>query len=292
MNGIILVNKEKDYTSRDIVNILGKIFNTKKIGHTGTLDPLATGVLVICIGNATTISEVLTAHEKEYKATILLGMETDTLDITGNVIHEKESIIDESLIDKVLSSFIGTYNQEVPKYSAVKVDGKKLYEYAHNNEEVILPKKEVTIKNIERISNIKYENGKTIFDIKCIVSKGTYIRSLIRDIGKKLNTYGCMASLCRTRQGNFKIEDSYKIDEIKNNKYQVIGLNTALDNFYKVKIDNYLEKKILNGQILDNRYETDTILFINSKDEVLALYKVYDKDKSKIKPWKMLKRGV
>ena len=292
MNGIILVNKEKNYTSRDVVNILGKLFNTKKIGHTGTLDPLATGVLVICIGNATTVSEVLTSHEKEYIASIILGIETDTLDITGNVIHEKEAIIDKSLIDKVLSSFIGTYNQEVPKYSAVKVDGKKLYEYARNNEEVVLPKKEVTINNIERISNIKYENGKTIFDIKCKVSKGTYIRSLIRDIGKKLNTYGCMASLCRTRQGNFKIEDCYTIDEIKNNKYQVIDLNKALDNFYKVKIDNYLEKKILNGQILDNRYETDTILFINSKDEVLALYKVYDKDKSKIKPWKMLKRGV
>ena len=292
MNGIILVNKEKNYTSRDVVNILGKLFNTKKIGHTGTLDPLATGVLVICIGNATTVSEVLTSHEKEYIASIILGIETDTLDITGNVIHEKEAIIDKSLIDKVLSSFIGTYNQEVPKYSAVKVDGKKLYEYARNNEEVVLPKKEVTINNIERISNIKYENGKTIFDIKCKVSKGTYIRSLIRDIGKKLNTYGCMASLCRTRQGNFKIEDCYTIDEIKNNKYQVIDLNKALDNFYKVKIDNYLEKKILNGQILDNRYETDTILFINNKDEVLALYKVYDKDKSKIKPWKMLKRGV
>ena len=101
-----------------------------------------------------------------------------------------------------------------------------------------------------------------------------------------------MASLCRTRQGNFKIEDSYTIDEIKNNKYQVIDLNKALDNFYKVKIDNYLEKKILNGQILDNRYETDTLLFRNSKDEVLALYKVYDKDKRKIKPWKKLKRGV
>ena len=292
MNGIILVNKEKDYTSRDVVNILGRIFNTKKIGHTGTLDPLATGVLVICIGNATTISEVLTAHEKEYIASIILGIETDTLDMTGNIINEKESIIDESSIDSVLKSFIGTYNQEVPKYSAVKVDGKKLYEYARNNEEVILPKKEVTINNIERISNIKYENGKTIFDIKCTVSKGTYIRSLIRDIGKKLNTYGCMASLCRTRQGNFKIEDSYTIDEIKNNKYQVIDLNKALDDFYKVKVDNYLEKKILNGQILDNRYETDTILFINNKDEVLALYKVYDKDKSKIKPWKMLKRGV
>ena len=292
MNGIILVNKEKDYTSRDIVNILGKIFNTKKIGHTGTLDPLATGVLVICIGNATTISEVLTSHEKEYIASIILGIETDTLDMTGNIINEKESIIDESSIDSVLKSFIGTYNQEVPKYSAVKVDGKKLYEYARNNEEVILPKKEVTINNIERISNIKYENGKTIFDIKCTVSKGTYIRSLIRDIGKKLNTYGCMASLCRTRQGKFKIEDSYTIDEIKNNKYQVIDLNKALDNFYKVKVDNYLERKILNGQILENRYEKDTILFINSKNEVLALYKVYDKDKSKIKPWKMLKRGV
>lgn len=289
MNGIILVNKEKDYTSRDVVNKVGKILNIKKIGHTGTLDPLATGVLVLCVGSATKLCELLTSNEKEYIAQIVLGIDTDTLDITGNTLNEKENIIDATQIDEVLKSFIGHYNQEVPKYSAVKVNGKKLYEYARNNEEVILPKKEVTIKNIERISDVSYENGKTIFEFKCLVSKGTYIRSLIRDIGLKLDTYGTMLNLCRTKQGHFKIEDAVSISDIENNNYKLLSLDECLKDFYRVEADEYLEQKILDGQILNNKYKNDTVLFVNNKKEVLALYKTYDKDVTKIKPWKMLK---
>ena len=155
MNGIIVVNKEKGYTSRDVVNIVGKHFGTKKIGHTGTLDPLACGVLVLCMGKGLKLVEMLMDHDKEYIAKIKLGIETDTLDITGNVINKMEvPVITKDKVIEVLKSFLGESKQEVPKYSAIKVNGKKLYEYARNGEDVVLPKKDITVYSIELISDI------------------------------------------------------------------------------------------------------------------------------------------
>ena len=188
MDGILVVYKPKGMTSRDVVNKVGRILKIKKIGHTGTLDPLATGVLVLCIGKATKIVELLTATEKEYIAEMSFGIETDTLDSTGNIIKEEDFIVDEEKIEKVFSSLTGTYKQEVPLYSAIHVNGKKLYEYARNNEEVILPSRDVTISHLELLS---IEENKVLF--KTRVSKGTYIRSLIRDIAKKLDTVAVMS---------------------------------------------------------------------------------------------------
>ena len=166
MNGIIVVNKEKGYTSRDVVNIVGKYFGTKKIGHTGTLDPLACGVLVLCIGKGLKLVEMLTNHDKEYIAKVKLGIETDTLDVTGNVINEKEvPNLTKEDIEKVLSEFLGHIKQQVPIFSAIKVNGKKLYEYARNGEEVTLPVKEVDIYNLELISDITDNT----FYIKCFL---------------------------------------------------------------------------------------------------------------------------
>ena len=166
MHGYILINKEKDMTSRDVVNIASKVFKTKKVGHTGTLDPLATGVLVICVGQATKLVEVVTSNSKEYIATICLGIDTDTLDITGKVLNEENCTLSKDDIVKVLNSFKKTYNQEVPAYSAVKVKGKKCYEYARAGIEVELPKKEVTIYNIDLIDEPTYKDNKTYFKIK------------------------------------------------------------------------------------------------------------------------------
>ena len=146
MNKILVVNKEKDYTSRDVVNIVGKHFNTRKIGHTGTLDPLATGVLVLCMGKSLKIVDLITTNNKEYIARVILGIDTDTLDITGNILNKDNPTITKEQVNKVLKSFIGKSIQEVPKYSAVKVNGKKLYEYARNNENIDLPKRIVEIK--------------------------------------------------------------------------------------------------------------------------------------------------
>jgi len=286
MNGIILVNKTKDMTSRDVVNILSKKFDTRRIGHTGTLDPIATGVMGIAIGDGLKIVDFLINDSKEYIATVKLGISTDTLDITGNILEEVNnySLSKKQLIE-VLNSFLGKYLQEVPIFSAVKVNGKRLYEYARENISVELPKREIEVFAIELI-DLKDDE----FSFRVKVSKGTYIRSLIRDIGQKINVPCCMKSLQRTIQGNFKIEDSYTLDEIKSDKYKVISIKDALTGYNFVEVDSYIENKILNGRILENRYDTDVIIFINSKEEVLAIYGVYDKDNSKVKPIKVIKQ--
>ena len=246
-NGILMVNKPSGITSRDVVNIVGKTLNTKKVGHTGTLDPMATGVLVLCLGNALKVCELITTNDKEYIAKVILGIETETLDTTSPIINTKKTNITKEEIEKVLNSFKGSYLQEVPKYSAVKINGKKLYEYAREGKEIELPKKMVTIYDIQLISDITYYNDTTSFYIKTTVSKGTYIRSLIRDIGYKLNTYGCMDSLERTRQGIFNIDNSYTLEEIKNNNYKLLSIEKSLPNIPLVEVDNKTLFKIRNG---------------------------------------------
>ncbi len=283
MNGVLVVNKEKDYTSRDIVNIISKTLKTKKVGHTGTLDPLATGVLVVTVGEATKISELLTSSFKEYIADIELGIETDTLDITGNILKEETVFKTKEEIENILSSMIGSYDQEVPIYSAVKINGKKLYEYAREKEEVELPKRKVEVKQIELL-NYRQKEEKVFFKMRCLVSKGTYIRSLIRDIATKLNTIGVMTDLIRTKQGKFNIEDAYTLEQIKQEKFHLIKIQDALD-IDIVEVDDYLKKKIQNGSILENRYPKDTVLF--KQNTALAIYKKYEKDPTKVKPWKM-----
>ena len=287
MDGIIVVNKEKDFTSRDMVNKVGKILGTKKIGHTGTLDPMATGVLVMCLGKCTSLVDMITSDYKEYVAGVRLGILTDTLDTTGEVIDKCDvSYSRDDIIDS-LNSMIGEYYQEVPKYSAVKINGKKLYEYAREGIDVELPKRLVNIRSIELVSDIRYSDGYIDFSIKCLVSKGTYIRSLIRDIADKLDCYGVMSSLVRTRQGDFNINDSYSISDIENGNYNIINLGTFFKDKYKVIVDDDLKKDVLNGKILKNIYGVDEVLFVDSDDLVLALYHVYDKDDSMIKPYKM-----
>jgi tRNA pseudouridine55 synthase len=180
-NGIVIIDKPKGYTSREIVDIVGKNYKTRKVGHTGTLDPLATGVLVICIGKATKIVELITSYDKEYIATFKFGVLTDSLDSEGNIINDNKIILEEEHIKRALKELTGTYMQEVPIYSAVRINGKKLYEYAREGLEVELPKHEVTISSLELL-NISEEDGHTIIKVKCHVSKGTYIRSLGNDI--------------------------------------------------------------------------------------------------------------
>lgn len=271
-NGILIVNKPSGITSRDVVNIVGKTLNTKKVGHTGTLDPMATGVLVLCLGNALKVCELITANDKEYIAKVILGIETETLDTTSPIINTKKTNITKEEIEKVLNSFKGSYLQEVPKYSAVKINGKKLYEYAREGKEIELPKKMVTIYDIQLISDITYYNDTTSFYIKTTVSKGTYIRSLIRDIGYKLNTYGCMDSLERTRQGIFNIDNSYTLEEIKNNNYKLLSIEESLPNIPLVEVDNKTLFKIRNGVKLKKFFAGDMAI-IKDKNKVVAIYK-------------------
>ena len=284
MNGIIVINKEKGVTSRKVVNEISQHLGIKKVGHTGTLDPLATGVLVICVGKATKIVELLTNNDKEYIATVVLGLHSDTLDITGEILNQEKCFKTKEEIEEVLTTMIGTYDQEVPIYSAIKIKGKKLYQYAINNEQISLPKRKVTIKELSLIGDVNYINETVTFKIKCLVSKGTYIRSLIRDIANKLNTIGLMSELVRTKHGPFLIEDSLLLSEFKKD-FKIKTILEVLSEYHQVIVSEELQKRIQTGQKLVNTYQKDEILFVNKKGDALALYRK-DND-NKLRPWKM-----
>lgn len=286
MNGIIVIDKPKDYTSRDIVNIVSKKLNTKKVGHTGTLDPLATGVLVLPIGRALKVSELLTSNTKEYIAEVILGYETDMLDITGTEIKRNIPNVTKEELLKVLKSYIGKYNQEVPLYSAVKVGGRKLYEYARSGTPVIPPSKEVEVYSLELISDLKHIKGAVEFTIKCEVSKGTYIRSLIRDIAYSLNTYGTMKNLIRTRQGIFTLKDAYTLKDIEENNYKLLSIKECLPNIKTTVIEEPLLTKVKNGMVLDKFFKENISLLLDKEGKEIAIY-IASGD-NKVKPYKMI----
>ena len=285
MDGLLIINKEKNMTSRDVVNKVCKLLNTKKIGHTGTLDPLATGVLVLAVNKGLKIVEDITSLDKEYVAEVTLGIETDTLDITGNILKKENVNVSEKEIDDVLKSFIGNYNMEVPLYSAKKINGKKLYEYARNNEEVDLPINKVYIYELERISNLVLEDDLVKFFIRCKVSKGTYIRSLIRDISKRLNTLGVMSELKRTKQGIFSIDNSYTLNDIENNNYRIIKIDEALI-LPKIEVPKDYLNKVKNGNKIDNIFKEDKFYF-TINDEIIGIYEIDKENDSLLRPYKM-----
>ncbi len=276
INGILVVNKPKGLTSRDVVNRIQNYLQTKA-GHTGTLDPMAQGVLVLTLGKATKLTEILTSEIKEYEAEVTLGVETDTLDIEGMVLKQQPVNIHEKQIKKVLEDFKKTYLQEVPKYSAVKVNGRKLYEYARQGQSVILPKKEVTVYDLKLLD---YKGNKFRFYAK--VSKGTYIRSLIRDICENLKTVGTMSALIRLKQGKFMLSEAYSLEEIIKGHYEVISIKDALEIPWEIVSDD-LKEKILNGQKLEGPWEK--VLFIDKEEKELA---IYHQDKQQLRMWKML----
>lgn len=276
---IINVCKEKNMTSRDVVNIISKHLHTKKVGHTGTLDPLATGVLLVCTDRDTKLVDILTSKTKEYVATMQLGIQTDTGDITGNIIKRASFRVNKEQIIQILNSFLGQSTQTVPIYSAVKINGKKLYEYARNGKEVTLPTRKITISNIELIDF--HDN---LIKFKVTVSKGTYIRSLIEDIGKTLKTVATMEDLVRTKQGSYKIEDSYTLDDIKNDNYKPIPLRTVLQDYpsYELNANEYF--KVKNGSKMSLNLD-DKIVTLLYNNKPIALYK---KENDLYRVYKML----
>lgn len=269
MSGIIVVDKPKGYTSRDIVNIISHEFHEKKVGHTGTLDPLATGVLVVCLGKYTKLVDMLTSLNKEYIAEIKLGVETDTLDITGNILREEDVQVTKEQILKVFSKFIGEYQMEVPLYSAIKVNGKKLYEYARSGEEVKPPIKKVHIYELELLSF-----RQDVITFRCKVEKGTYIRSLIRDITKYLGVVGTMNNLVRIKQGNFRIEEANSLEDIQNHHYQILKIKDVL-TIENYSLNEVEYKKVSNGNSLSlNRKEEE--LLLTYQDREIAIYEKKD----------------
>lgn len=265
MNGFILVNKKKNMTSRDVVNSLIKILNTKKIGHTGTLDPFAEGLLLVAVNKGLKVVKLLNYKDKEYIAKVRLGIKTDTLDITGNILEERKEDINKEELEKVLQSFIGEYSYEAPIYSAIKVNGKKLYEYAREGKKVEIPIKDSYIYDIKLI-NIE-ENSFT-FSVK--VSNGTYIRALVRDISKKINKIMTLEELTRTKIDSLLIKDAYTLEDIKKNNFKLLKINDLL-NYKEVELSGYLEAKVLNGNKIKLKEKEDNILFIKETEEI-AVY--------------------
>ena len=278
MDGIIIVDKEKNCTSRDVVNIASRVLKTKKVGHTGTLDPIATGVLVLCVNKATKVAELLTASDKEYIAKVELGYITDTLDSEGTIIKEEYKNISFEEINKVIKKFVKTYNQEVPIYSSVKVKGRKLYEYAREGIPIEPPEKEVTIYDLELL---EYDGKFLTFRSK--VSKGTYIRALIRDILNELGTIGTMVELRRISQGKFNVEEAISMESLKNGDFCLTSIRNFLDAKV-VKLEDNISKKVLNGHPIELDYVGDYILFV--KDDIdVAIYVFKDNG---YKPFKVL----
>ena len=230
INGIVNIYKEKGYTSHDVVAVLRKVVGQKKIGHTGTLDPDATGVLPVCLGRATKVCELLTDHDKTYEALLLLGKTTDTQDISGEVLEEKDPAhLTEEEVRSCIESFIGEYDQVPPMYSALKVNGKKLYELAREGKTVERKSRRVQIHGI-RILEMNLPHVR--MEVDC--SKGTYIRTLCHDIGEKLQVGGCMEELERTKVGRFLKEDAVTLDEVRQKMEQGEGaeLFTPLDQIF------------------------------------------------------------
>ena len=265
MDGIIVINKEKDYTSHDVVAKLKKKLNISKVGHTGTLDPNATGVLPILIGKGTKFSKYLINHDKTYKAQIELGKKTDTADVEGNVIEEKPvdtEYIKQNLV-QVLESFVGKQEQVPPMYSAIKKNGKKLYEYARKGEKIEVEPRKIEIYKIELV---KYNEKNIEFIVSC--SKGTYIRSLCEDIAEKLNTVGYMKNLERLQVGEFSIEKSVLIDDVntENIEKYLYTLEDILKDTPNLNLNPKKLKLFLNGvQLTVKDAEGLYKIYVNNK---------------------------
>ncbi len=250
-NGIINVYKEKGYTSHDVVAKLRGILKQKKIGHTGTLDPEAEGVLPVCLGKATKLCDLLTDKDKTYEACLRLGIQTDTQDMTGKVLKEAEVSVSEEEVREEILSFLGEYDQIPPMYSALKVNGKKLYEYAREGIEVERKPRRVAIYSIEIK---KIELPRVWFSVSC--SKGTYIRTLCNDIGEKLGCLGCMETLVRTRASVFEMKDSLKLSEIEKlrdeDKIETVlfPLDAMFQNVACATVKRKFNKLLYNGNPL------------------------------------------
>ena len=293
-NGIINVYKEKGFTSFDVVAKLRGILRTKKIGHTGTLDPDAEGVLPVCIGRATKVCDILTDKDKVYEAVMLLGVETDTQDTSGEILKQLPVEVSEEAVKEAIRSFVGEYAQVPPMYSALKVNGKKLYELAREGKTVERKARNVTIFSIDIL---EMDLPRVRMSVHC--SKGTYIRTLCHDIGQKLGCGGCMEKLLRTKVGVFELQDTLRISEVDELakagqvEEKIISVDELFEDYTKVwtkqKFDvvvhngNRIEKRMLQEQFPAN---TERLRVYDSDGGFIGIYE-YSEEKKDFKPVKM-----
>lgn len=283
MDGIIIINKTKGCTSHDIVYKIKKMLN-EKVGHTGTLDPMAEGVLPILVGKGTLASKYLINHDKKYIVELQLGTKTDTADGEGRIVKKQpvnKEILTTKNIEKILQSFVGKQEQIPPIYSAIKINGKKLYEYARKDQEIELKPRKIEIYNIKLI-NYSVEEKQIKFEVFC--GKGTYIRSLCEDIAIKFGTAGYMKSLKRIQVGDFKIEDSITIDELNNiiqkneldKTKTIITLEKLFEKIPSIKLDNRKLELFLNGVMLTQKQNEGVYKIYNQKDEFIGTGTIKD----------------
>lgn len=270
MNGIILVDKPRDWTSHDVVGKLRGILHERRIGHSGTLDPLATGLLVVFVGRATRAVEFAEAHSKEYVAGLRLGVSTDTQDITGTILRECAEIPSENELRDALKCFEGDIQQIPPMYSAIKVDGQKLYELARKGQEIERKPRNVTISGLSIVGR---EEDDYVLDVSC--SKGTYIRTLCNDIGEKLGCGACMSSLRRVKAGAFILEDAHTLEEIKAEpeKY-ILPVDTLFAEYPEITVNANDEKKLRCGNIIKSTAENGKYRVYSEAGEFLLLGEV------------------
>ena len=292
MNGILNVYKEPGFTSHDVVAKLRGICKQKKIGHTGTLDPEASGVLPVCLGNATKLCDLLTDKDKEYRAVLLLGVETDTQDTTGQILAEKEVNAGEEDVRSAILSFVGPYDQIPPMYSALKVNGKKLYELAREGKTVERKARPVCFYEIE-ILEMKLPLVR--FSVTC--SKGTYIRTLCHDIGQKLGCGACMEELTRTASGEYRWEDSITLDQVQKEmeegilEQRILSVSEVLKAYPQIRCNKFGDRLLLNGNALpDTMTETQSkkgwVRMCTSEGVFLGIYE-WDNKKHRYQPQKM-----
>ncbi len=269
MDGIVIINKEKEYTSHDVVAKVKKILNEKKVGHTGTLDPNATGVLPILLGKGTKLSKYLINHNKIYEATLKLGEKTDTADIEGKITEEKDvkkENLSQENVTKVLKEFIGKSKQVPPMYSAIKVNGKKLYEYARKGQTIEIKPREIEIYSIELQS---ITNNEITFKVHC--SKGTYIRTLCENIAEKLETVGYMKELKRIEVGEFNIKNAITLKELESKKEKaLISIEEFLKDKQLINLNSKKVKLFLNGVNLEFKLEDGIYRIYNEKNEFIG----------------------
>ncbi len=284
ISGVINIYKEKGFTSHDVVNIVRKKLGKIKTGHTGTLDPDAMGVLPICVGKATKLSEYIASSIKEYKAIVSLGKTTTTQDGSGEVIAEKQVNCSEDNIKKVVNCFKGEIMQTPPMYSAIKIGGKKLYELAREGKEIERKQRKITIYDIEITRFIDNQN----FEIKVLCSKGTYIRTLCNDIGEALSCGAYMSYLLRTRTGNFYIDNAIKLDDIdkflQNNKLNdiLLPMDIVLSEYKKIIVLNKANKFLYNGNKIsfsylknkENLQQNEKVIVYDEDNNLIGIYTV------------------
>ncbi len=280
INGIINIYKEKGFTSHDVVAKLRGILQQKKIGHTGTLDPDAEGVLPVCLGKGTKVCDLLTNKDKVYRAELLLGVETDTQDTSGNILQEKQVAVSEEQVCQVIEGFVGTYNQIPPMYSALKFNGKKLYELARAGIEVERQARPVTIHSI-RIIDVKLP----VVTMEVVCSKGTYIRTLCHDIGQKLGCGGCMQKLLRTRVDIFTLEQSLRLDEVQKLVDEqgiasvIMEVDAVFEQYQKMIVKESCDRLVHNGNAVklsqcQSQPESgeDWVRIYDSKEQFVGVY--------------------